>query len=246
MAYDLIKTPELWLPSKPAIIRAARVPEFDHRRIRRDQFPCPVFCPGSEVSTLVWRNNANANATTIKIPPAAAGDIAVLFDSANNASGTIPSLVVPSGWTQIRTDTVSSTSSGRCTLSYKVLTSGDLGATITGQTGSGGSRKILGVFRPDVPLREVTISGDQGQGTSGDPTLQTITPGTSPLILFGHARGSGTIAGTLTSSGSKLPGSSSDHYAYYNIQNTTTASRTFDIGPSGPVNILQSFCMAVR
>jgi hypothetical protein len=101
---------------------------------------------------------------TITIPATAAvGDIAILFDRQNTPSA---GFVTPTGWTTIATRFVST---NKVNISYKVLTAGDPGLTITGQGTT--ARKIMAVYRPSQPINSVTVvTNSQGGNTSATTT----------------------------------------------------------------------------
>ena len=157
---------------------------------------------------------ATSTSGTITVPSsgAAAGDIAILCDSSRDSGSgsTIPTKVIPSGWTELTTG--SGTANGgngfRTTLSYKVLTGGDLGASITGQNSNVNSKQML-VLRTDAPVSGATAGTLNYQVTTGDPTLQTVTPPTTayPVLVVGgfHVNAAGTF--TVSPSGTALSAS---------------------------------------
>lgn len=182
---------------------------------------------------------ATSTSGTITVPSsgAAAGDIAILCDSSRNSGSgsTIPTKVIPSGWTELTTG--SGTANGgngfRTTLSYKVLTGGDLGASITGQNSNVNSKQML-VLRTDAPVSGATAGTLNYQVTTGDPTLQTVTPPTTayPVLVVGgfHVNAAGTF--TVSPSGTALSASAAGaiNYAVYD---SSPASTTYDHNDNG-------------
>lgn len=181
---------------------------------------------------------ATSTSGTITVPSsgAAAGDIAILCDSSRNSGSgsTIPTKVIPSGWTELTTG--SGTANGgngfRTTLSYKVLTGGDLGASITGQNSNVNSKQML-VLRTDAPVSGATAGTLNYQVTLGDPTLQTVTPPTAyPVLVVGgfHVNAAGTF--TVSPSGTALSASAAGaiNYAVYD---SSPASTTYDHNDNG-------------
>jgi hypothetical protein len=137
------------------------------------------------------------NNASIVIPAAAqAGDIAVLFDRQNTATA---GFVTPTNWTTIATRFVSG---NKVSISYKVLTAGDPGLTITGQGPV--ARKIMAVYRPSQPINSVTVvTNSQGGNTSATTAAifgslsQNLTAETSRPILA-YAFWSQSAASTFT------------------------------------------------
>jgi hypothetical protein len=122
--------------------------------------------PNPPVTLLGSLNPANSTATTITIPAdALVGDIAILSDSS-----TTTTLTVPSGWTQISTAT---TTGIRTTVSYRVLTSGDPGSSVTGMAGT--TRKVMKILRPSASNYTLSLSTPTTQATTAAPTAQTIS-----------------------------------------------------------------------
>ena len=176
-----------------------------------------------------------------------AGDIGVLFDTSTTVTS-----VVPSGWTLI--DGVTTTGI-RTNISYKILTSGDVGATITGMAGS--ARKVLYVVRKvDTIFPTVTLSTPGSQATTAAPTNQTITASSAYNVYFAAGASTGTIAGITISQTGVTDGpsyvqsvSTSGIYVGWTVGNTgvnaqTQANATVSM-PDGGTNTLQSFRMTV-
>jgi hypothetical protein len=247
--------PKLILPERPAIIRAGEIPSpaiiraWKREEQRRGMmFPMPAFCPSAGPTTLTFVTTATADATSINVPSgptAAAGDLAILMDLQSGPSAA--TTVNPSGWDEI----VNSTTTGlRSICSWKILTGGDLGASVTGMTASGGVvAKMILVLRPDQPITTVSELSVNQQSTSADPTLQTITSsnGPTPLVVIGTFRGSGgtpTPSGTLNTTGTALTFASATVRGRYHIYNSSPSDLTWDCNDIGSQTLL-SFYLSV-
>lgn len=194
--------------------------------------------------TLTFITSATSTGTTtIAIPSSAAeGDLAVLFDVAKSA--TWPSLVTPSGWTSI---------SSRSTflqfyafnLSYKVLSASDPGATITGMPGSEYAYKQMLIFRASPAGITATVENVGNQGTSGNPSAQTISAQTPyPYLVIGASAGTdyhSSWASAWYDTDFRL---SSTHLAY-KLFNDNGASVSVDCGDSGVYTYLTSCSIKV-
>ena len=186
-------------------------------------------------------------ASTIVIPATAAiGDIAVLFEM--NFSGGVGSAsysgtpAAPAGWTQINSANAGAITSGVGVVnSYKVLVSGDPGATVTclSGIGTGGCRNIILIFRPArTPI--ITTANVNGQSTTAVPTNQSIGGGAvAPSIYLAHWAASAAITtrgSTVTMT--EVAGASTQQYAKYLIYNSgtspgTSTISTTDVGTNG-------------
>jgi hypothetical protein len=129
--------------------------------------------------TFVASQTTNIGSSTITIPSSAqAGDVGILLDGTVNTTATLPTNVVPSGFTEIMTTAfvrANGTSSARMTCSYKVLQSGDPNSSITG-LGNTNPRKTFFVFRPDSSISSVSFSGVVSQTESPDAgTTETLS-----------------------------------------------------------------------
>lgn len=138
------------------------------------------------VSAVTFVNSASSTGSTITVPAdAAAGDIAVLYDIAQMTAG-LPTLVIPSGWTNQANSSVNTT---RAAVATKLLGSGDPGAVITGMNGNNRNKKGIVVFRPDTPVMSVTASTFTSAvvDSPSDNPQQTISASgkSTPLIVLG-------------------------------------------------------------
>lgn len=104
-------------------------------------------------------------ASTITVPAtAAAGDLAIMFDTSTTTTE-----VLPSGWSKIYTLT---TTGIRTTVLCKLLTSSDISASVTGMAGT--TRKSMIVCRGNTDINQATVTLNASQATTGTPTSQTL------------------------------------------------------------------------
>ncbi|RWO94464.1 MAG: hypothetical protein EOQ97_32095, partial [Mesorhizobium sp.] len=113
----------------------------------------PVMGSGAaSVNPVSFLTSAVSTVATITVPGTIlAGDIAFLVDAIVDSTLTP---VYPAGWTTI--DEVAVTGAGgsstRMICSYKILVSGDAGATVTGMASPNPARKSMLVFRGSAPI----------------------------------------------------------------------------------------------
>ena len=153
-------------------------------------------------STLTYLAGSTSTASTIVIPSAtSAGDLIFLLQYASNSTFSVPSAVVPTGFTSIFNMTGGSTYTNRMTGTYKIAASGDGGKTITGMNGDFND-KVIAVFRfGPTGIQTVTVSTPSTEFSVVKPAAQTVTvSGISvPLIVFGCYRQSTTQTGQTMS-----------------------------------------------
>jgi len=203
---------------------------------------------GASLSSVSYLTSAGTNTSSVTIPATSrAGDVAVLFDEGRGASA--PSLVTPSGWTNLVNTTAGS---ARMAVFYKILASGEPNTSITGMDGSFGESKLLLVFRPNTPVTTVTPSTFLSEITSGNPASQSAAASgqIAPVIVLGGASDQDTGAPTFTTASPAFDGEvtqagSGADYAFrmgYKIYNAASApaSHTIDIGDNGNDNGLWS------
>ena len=169
-----------------------------------------------------------------------AGDVLVYIDHATGDE-TTPGYVLPAGFTLLA-NTVGG--NDRQVTSYKIATAGDAGQTVPGMIHSGnGTEKMLLVFAANAAA--VTASTFNAQGTSGDPSPQTVlaSAASSPVIVIG-AYGSEWAS---TNPRSMTPAKDGEFIseawgwlaAAWKIYNSNPANVTVDMADHGS-NVLQS------
>lgn len=197
---------------------------------------------------VVFLASSTSTLDTITIPSTAqAGDIAILFDAASNVSGTAPTSVDPSGWTNLASSsgTDGVTIAIRMNVSYHILDSNEAGTTITGMNGGTDYKSVL-VFRPNFNCLSVTRSALGVQFTSADPTAQNITlvtgtPGVPPpIVAFAHMRSTGAVSRTVPSGWSEITNTNQIVQYFTNNPNDTNINQTVDMADTG-FNGLTSF-----
>lgn len=186
---------------------------------------------------------AESSASTITWPAGVIGgdrDIAVLFDAAR--SGSLPTEVIPSGFTKITG--ANNGSSSRGTVSYKILTGSESGS-LTGQNGSTQNAKGMVIFRASRAIVGVTLSTPNVAVNNGNPAAQNVvaTGEPAPLIVLGQAAADNAAsfstqtpafgATVVTGGGNQIIG--------YTIYNTSPANQTVDMNDLGAFNFLTSF-----
>lgn len=157
----------------------------------------------------------------------AAGDLALIFNTADTVGDS-----TPSGFTQLRTKNISGTIRG-C-ISAKKLNGTE--TSVTGLSGATVQYWILLVLRPSAAFTSF-VDNDTANNTSttGNPTPHTIAASgeTAPVVLYGHMGSSGGVAISprKTSPTMNELTSNTTHYAHYMIYNPgdTPADHTYDM-----------------
>ncbi len=177
------------------------------------------------------------------------GDLAIMFDMCGTGGATAPSDVAPSGWTLIGTSlSVNGTSSKiRSSVRYRVLTAPDLGESVDGMAGLAHTDKIMLAFRKSAGTWQVP-AGNTQQAPTVDPTLQTVTVGSAPLIVIGDYNGCNGFninPRTFTpSADAEVTTGSNLHFVKYKIYNTAPQNTSVDMDDEN-AQILRSFYVSV-
>jgi hypothetical protein len=206
------------------------------------------FGAGRALTSITQVLSATSTATTITAPSGIqAGDLIVMADCAGGVS--TPTDVIPTGFTGIETNTTPITSRMRC--SYKLADGSEGGTSITGMaaTGFGSVAKAIYVFRGDFPASSLTLADVETQGTSGNPTAQTVSAsgGIAPLVILGFYAEADTSAAvnprTFTVAGSpakdgELQSTSNasldiDLWIAYKIYNSAPQNASIDMDDEG-------------
>jgi hypothetical protein len=192
------------------------------------------------------------NNNSIVIPAAAqAGDIAVLFDRQNTATA---GFVTPTNWTTIATRFVST---NKVSISYKVLTAGDPGLSISGQGTT--ARKIMAVYRPSQPINSVTVvtntqSGNNSATTSASPalTMNLTTQTSRPILSYAFwsqgATSTFTRSSTLTAEREITDGGGFTwvRMFVFNAGSSTSTINTISMGTSNVSSVKSMFQGSLR
>lgn len=200
------------------------------------------------LTTLSIRASATSTAATITGPASiTAGDLLVLWDMATNAA-TLPTSVIPTGFTSIVDFTVGSVRKGIA--SYKIANGSEASASLTGMNGNTTNDKALYVVQGNQAIASATPTDVGSEGTTGNPVAQTVTSGSgaAPLIVFGCYGSSGiidprtfTVGGVGAKDGEINP--DTDLYLAYKIYNSSPADVVVDMDDEG-TNIMASFYIA--
>lgn len=203
---------------------------------------------GGGVSAITYVGTADTSLSTITIPATAQdGDIAVLYDYAQNSSGT-PSLVTPAGWANRVDDTLSTTL--RVAVATKILTGADAGASITGMNGTFGNRKMMLVFRPDAPITTASYSTFNSEFTAGNPAAQVVAAAgqSPPLIVLGGCGHDASPAFTTASPAfdAVIVPAHGFFRMGYKLYSSAPADHTIDMADLGSQNSLWSGYIALQ
>lgn len=197
---------------------------------------------GSIVEFLASNTSTSA---TINYPSGIqAGDLIILSDRADSNSSANPTNVVPSGFTQIITQTVNTGTFGnnsRLTTSYKKADGSESGS-ITGMW-STRNYKIILVFRPsqNLNLTVGSVVYDDRHNSVLGPFTILASGAASPCVVFGHVSNNTSTPQSSTFSptedGSVTLAGNLNRYKIYNfspqdvtIQTTAAADRAMLVG----------------
>lgn len=196
---------------------------------------------GGAITYTLIGDSSSIDSGTIVVPAtAAAGDIAVLFDSIVGTSK------VPTGWTEI----FAGSATFDTAISYKILTAGEVGSTVTGQNSSTTySVKKMLVFRPSSLISTVSVGAVQNSTmTAAKAAAQTIPAHSSgPCIVFGLIRAYPNAPGRDETWGTEYYVSESNGNnmkVYQEIQTTPTARTLTQSADYGSYNHTIGFSLS--
>jgi hypothetical protein len=201
--------------------------------------------------TLIGSMGISNSATPAIHANALAGDLAIYSVRAGNSAG-IPADVTPTDWVNGPNLAVGG-SATRSKIMAGVLTADDITTgTITGPVGTGQTRAILTIFRPDQPISSFVFAHTGGQHTNGDPDPQVIAASgdTPPLIVCAGYGVAGTTAvvdpRTWTGSTPTSDTETDQFFFLHEIVNSgTPADVTVDMDDEGTGNVLLSACIEI-
>lgn len=201
------------------------------------------------ITAITQVSKSTSTGSTISVPAGVqAGDILVLSDMA--VSGSTPTKVVPSGFTEI----ADSDSQRRAILSWKLAAGSEGNTNLTGMNGSSSNRKLLLVFRPDGPVAGASHGGAvSNPATNNNPSAEIISAsgGTPPLLVVGCYTSSGNFSNRIFEvSGSDVKdgeenGPSNNHWIAWRAYITNPQNVTIDMGDAGNSNCLQGGYIAL-
>ncbi len=200
--------------------------------------------------TLMTAITASSTSSSITIPATAqAGDIAVFSQYAFSSGGT-PTAVEFSGATTVNNIAGGPSTVRRVMISYKVLTSGDIGAALTGMNSSSNLKSVR-IIRPSKPITSIATSYEFGSINSGNGSRSDTLgpPASAAAFLFARLFMELTISitGTLPTYGDRYnENGNSDFPTWIEIQNgPTLSSRTIGQTASTGNRGNQGFCAVV-
>lgn len=198
----------------------------------------------AELSFITSSSSTNSPTITVPSSLAQAGDLAVLADMAINTNASFASGWTPWGSHDSGDDAIA--------LSYKVLESGDLGASVsTGMTNGTVVSKIMLVFRLSTgPITSVTASTANAEITDGNPAPQSVlaSGGTPPLVVVCANTEQNTASPALSvesPSFDAVIGGTEDMLFRYKIYNSSPQDHNVDMNDLGTACGLASGYLSV-
>lgn len=140
---------------------------------------------GGQIASLKYLSSSISPpvGATVNIPSGVvAGDLLVMMDAGGSFINP-PGALNPAGWTGMGNTTSGKT---RVQSRYKIAQAGDAGASMA-TLGALGGTAIIVAFRGRKPILGITPSSVGQQGTTGNPTPQTVSSGgvSGPLVSIG-------------------------------------------------------------
>ena len=242
MPLDLSLPPKLWLPPKPAIIRAWKWEELKLGFI--PGFMPPGAAAAKAVLTTLTQvgsgTSTAANGAITSSVTLAAGDLLVFWGRGSGATTAIPpgSGIAAS---------ISDTSTLRLGVYFKLAT-GSEGTAVTGASGATSARNLLYVFRGNVPVTAAVANDPGTELAIGDPAAQTVTSGsgTPPLVVVGAYESSGAVdprtftVGGVGAKDGEISAAANVFWLAYKIYNAAPANVVVDMADEGSGNNLIS------
>jgi hypothetical protein len=197
----------------------------------------------SETTSLNWASMASGG-------PIAAGDLGIYIDGSLGSS--IPSSVIPSGFTNIFDQSHDTGAAVKLMVSYKILTGSE--GTVAGMVDVPDESKIGLVFRPSKPISTVTRSTVTSfEFTGGNPSAQTIDPTTefNPTIVLGMVKSYGAIAASFSTfsptADTQAPSAASSPLMVvgFKLYNNSPQSHTIDANDLG-TTLLSSMYLRIE
>lgn len=163
-----------------------------------------------------------------------AGDLIVVFDSANNTSG-LPTLVVPAGYSTAVNITGAVTR--RLLITYKIATSQDAGATYTGMNGTQNNYKSVAVFSGQYSYAQSYSA--VGEITDNNPAAYTIAAASGKTDLFALAffRNAGGTGNSFTPTQDGIIDAGTQT-AYYKVFRNSPQDILLDSPDGGSSNVI--------
>lgn len=157
-----------------------------------------------------------------------AGDLIVICNWASNASGTAPSIVIPSGYTSIEEYRYTPFPYVSVAWSAKIATASDAGASVTTMDGTSSDTLFVYIFRGNVSIRGFTstTAGSQFNSTASRTILTgDKAPPSVALALYRGDSNRHLFSFSPTQDNAYTSGSSEGRYKIFNsadnMQNVT-------------------------
>lgn len=194
------------------------------------------------VSSISQNASANVAGGSLTAPADInAGDLLVFFDTGVNIGAAPDASAVPSGFTEILTDSLGGSDDARMTLSYKIADGTEGSSSLTGMTHDF-EVKLLYTYRGDIAISSVNIVDTDSEITDGNPTSQTIASGSgsAPLVVVAGYTSSGVVNprtfspakdGEIGENDTAIEGSLA-----YKIYNSSPANVSIDMDDEGVSN----------
>ncbi|WP_425065629.1 ubiquitin-activating E1 FCCH domain-containing protein [Reyranella sp.] len=150
--------------------------------------PAPTINLNPPLSASFVGFGTSVDSSTISLPSGLqAGDYCILFDFSQNVITSAPSLVTPSGFSNVLSQTSAATHGTRAALGIKILAGTE--TALTGITaGARGALKAAAVFRPSNPaVGDVWTrlnARNVVNGAASGVANQTVGAGTPPCLFF--------------------------------------------------------------
>lgn len=200
--------------------------------------PFPMWEPPQQQLTMF--SVTQGTAVTIAWPAnIRKGDLAVLFDDAENTGTTpIPTTVLPTGFTSLADNGMTAV---RTRVSYKICDGTESG-NITGMTGTSSIQKTLYIVRGTNEISSVVTSTFTSVMDGNDPAAQntTLVGLQPPVIYFAHGGNRTGPASTFTTESPALDSKVTDiaNTTGYKIYNESPANHTVDTADLSTANWL--------
>lgn len=195
------------------------------------------------ITSLAYVASTTSTAASITAPASiSVGDLLVLVQYSRNASSPAPTVVTPTGFTNIVSHFSANQSSGE--ISYRIADGTESSASYTGMDGDTQDDKIMWQHRANAAIASLTAVAATVAFSSGDPAPQTISASAGTGIVLGI-----TTFGCNSSLGSVNPrttsitpnhelNSSTAFYSHDYIQASSPADYTWDMDDEGNNNRL--------
>lgn len=208
----------------------------------------PGWSPGflaskTALSSITQVLSATSTGSTINFPGGIqAGDLIVFLDVCfASAFQPTPTSVTPTGFTSAQDvnggGSASPFTPGRMTLWYKLAIGSESGA-LTGMNNTT-MYKTMYVFRGNAPATALTMAGNGGNLTDGNPTAVVVgaNAGVAPLVVLGGYCSSGTVdPRTFSTTKDGEINANVRSYLAYKIYNSGPASTSIDMDDEGATN----------